>query len=378
MNAESLYAVWLLSCAGPCTMKTYKALRAFPSFEAVYHASFDDFDPEQFTQEEIWSFMNKNTGHAETILQECARKQIRVIHYYDQAYPPLLRMIEKPPLVLFVRGRLPDTGTLPVLTVVGARECSENAKKFAFNVAKELSLCGFVIVSGIAKGVDRYAQKGALYAGGPTIAVLPCGADILYSESCRELYERTVQNGALVSEYLPGTSAHRSHFQARNRILSGLSHGLLVVEAAKAGGTMMTASYALEQGKTIFAVPGSPYSLLSEGANDLISDGALVCRSTRDIISAYEPSFYGKIRPLEQVRQEMALSRQTRLAQPEPQKKGAESRRRIYVSLSQKASSQKELSITLGLPQEVVASDLEALSLSDCVEKAEDGSFKAK
>ena len=378
MYEEALYAVWILTQAGQCTAKTYKALKAFPSFRAVYQAKAGDFDRAVFTQEESIPFLDKDTRQSAASLPACRQKNFQLMTFYDDHYPRLLRLIEQPPLVLFVRGTLPETDTNPSLTIVGSRQCSMNAKKFTFNITRELALCNFVIVSGIAQGVDTFAQKGVLCTRRPNIAVVPCGVDVDYSTSSREIYDLTMQNGAIISEYLPGSLVHRSNFAARNRILSGISHGMLIVEGSATSGTMLSANYAIEQGKTLFAVPGSPYSKLSEGPNALIADGCLVCRSSRDILDAYDPKFHDKLRPLEEVRREIIAGRYAKLIRAKTKPATYGDRRKIYTVLAKKASSLSEICAKLGLPTEIVETELETLKLSDCVEECENGVYKLK
>ena len=201
-------------------------------------------------------------------------REIRIIKKTDADYPPVLRLYERMPALLYVKGALPDPERKSV-AIVGARGCSAYGKKEARRFAGVLAENGVQIISGMALGVDSWAHIGALEAGGITIAVLGSGIDVCYPVSHSELYRRILESGGgILSEYGPGMPALPHHFPIRNRIISALADIVLVVEARKKSGSLITASYALEQGKNIFAVPGRNGDPLSEGCNRLIADGA--------------------------------------------------------------------------------------------------------
>ena len=208
-------------------------------------------------------------------MTECREMNpIRIIRKADPAYPPVLRMYDRMPALLYARGTLPDPEKKSV-AIVGARGCSAYGKKEAQRFAGVLAENGVQIISGMALGVDSWAHIGALEAGGVTIAVLGSGVDVCYPVSHEELYRRILESGGgILSEYGPGTPALPHHFPIRNRIISALADIVLVVEARKKSGSLITASYALEQGKNIFAIPGRNGDPLSEGCNRLIADGA--------------------------------------------------------------------------------------------------------
>ena len=201
-------------------------------------------------------------------------KEMRLIKREDPEYPPALKLYPRMPGLLYVRGELPDPEKKTV-AIVGARNCSTYGKKEAVRFAGVLAENGVQIISGLALGVDSWAHIGALEAGGMTAAVLGSGADVCYPVSHGELYRRILENGGgILSEYDPGTPALPHHFPVRNRIISALADIVLVVEAKRKSGSLITASYALEQGKSIYAIPGRNGDPLSEGCNRLIADGA--------------------------------------------------------------------------------------------------------
>jgi DNA processing protein len=176
----------------------------------------------------------------------------------------------------------------PSICIVGSRRASREGAQFASRIAGELSREGFIVTSGLARGIDRAAHRGVLDAEGKTAAVLGCGPDIVYPRSCWQEYDRIVQHGVVLSELLPGAEPRREFFPRRNRIMSGMSVAVVVVEAARRSGALITADMALEEGREVFAVPGSPVNPVSRGTNDLIRQGAHIVESTDDILRELE------------------------------------------------------------------------------------------
>lgn len=209
----------------------------------------------------------------------------RAIAWDDPDYPKLLAEISDPPPVIFLRG---DAARLSpqAIGVVGARNASVGGKRFAAGIAAELAAAGFTIVSGLARGIDGAAHQGALDAGGGTVAVLAGGIDQPYPPEHQKLYERIAAEGAVVAEQPVGWVAQARDFPRRNRIIAGLSRGVVVVEAAIRSGSLITARYANEQGREVFAVPGSPLDPRCRGTNDLIRQGATLTESAADVLAA--------------------------------------------------------------------------------------------
>lgn len=203
--------------------------------------------------------------------------------WHDDRYPALLRDLSSPPAALFVRGD-PDALWQPQLAVIGSRNPTAGGRENARDFAGELSRRGLAVTSGMADGIDSEAHLAALDAGGLTVAVLGTGTDRVYPPSGRQLAERIAGQGALVSEFPPGTDAKREHFPSRNRIISGLSLGVLVVEAGLRSGTLITARLAGEQGREIFALPGSIHNPMSKGCHRLIREGARLVESVSEIM----------------------------------------------------------------------------------------------
>lgn len=199
----------------------------------------------------------------------------------DTGYPELLTVLSDPPLGLFVRGALPDG---PAVAVVGSRRATAYGRQVAGLIARELAAAGVAVISGMARGVDAAAHRGALEGGGPTVAVWGTGPDRVYPAEHRRLADEIAEHGALATEYLPGTPPRRHHFPQRNRILAGMAPATVVVEAAARSGALVTARLALEEGREVFAVPGSILSELSVGPNTLLRLGARPLLTPRELL----------------------------------------------------------------------------------------------
>lgn len=203
--------------------------------------------------------------------------------YCHPEYPDLLRQIPDPPYALYVEGRLPAKDR-PAVAVIGARNCSAYGMYLAEQCGRELGLLGVPVISGMASGIDGMSQRAALEAGGDSYGVLGCGPDICYPEEHRSLYGELKERGGLISELLPGTPPHPGHFPRRNRIISGLSHLVLIIEAREKSGTLITADLALEQGRDVYVVPGRITDPLSRGCNRLLKQGAGVMTGIREML----------------------------------------------------------------------------------------------
>ncbi len=211
-----------------------------------------------------------------------------VIQHASDCFPELLAQISNPPLLLYVDGN-PDVLHLPALAIVGSRNPTKGGARTAFEFAHHLAGAGFTIVSGLAQGIDSAAHRGALAAGGTTIAFLGHGIDRVYPASNKELAHEIAAKGALVSEYPLGMHPGKHHFPERNRLISGLSLGTLVVEAARRSGSLITARLAAEQGREVFALPGSIHNPLARGCHELIRQGAKLVETANDIVSELAP-----------------------------------------------------------------------------------------
>ena len=295
------YWVWLNECRGLTNRSRALLLDHFGSPEDVYYADEAEYAlVEGLSKKQLELLADKSTDGADKILGDCQRLGLRILTMQDADYPARLRGIFEPPCLLYVKGTLPAFDEEVAVAMVGTRACTpygtQSAEKIAYGLAKQ----GALVVSGAARGIDSAAHRGALRAGGVTVAVLGNGLDVVYPEENAGLYRDIAATGALLSEYPPGTEPASGHFPVRNRIISGLSLAALVVEAPEKSGALITAATALEQGRDVFAVPGPIDAPASVGCNRLIRDGAGLVSEAWDILREYEARFPEKLRQTEQ------------------------------------------------------------------------------
>ena len=246
---------------------------------------------------------------AERVLEQCARGGIRVLPLTDGAYPNRLKAIADPPLVLYCRGTLPRVDEIPVIGVVGTRKASAYGLNTASAMGWQIAKCGGTVVSGMAMGIDALAMDGALRAGGQVIGVLGCGPEQIYPKTNSALFARVLEDGCILSEYPPGTPPNRWNFPRRNRIISGLSCGVLVVEAPEKSGALITAREAADQGRDVFVVPGNVDMPTFQGSNRLLRDGAVPVSSGWDVMSEYSAHYPHQVREDRSVPQPAAQPR---------------------------------------------------------------------
>lgn len=289
--------VWFsaLDAVGP--RKRAALLRHFGTLENLYYAESGDYTAVPgITENDARDLSKKSFDAAERIIERCETEGIRILTRQDAEYPDRLKNIEAPPAALYILGTLPLVDEEVAITVVGSRRHTAYGGLVAERFGQELARGGAVLVSGMAKGIDSLAQRGALKAKGRTVAVLGGGVDVVYPAENRGLYEEILQNGAALSEYTPGTRPLGGNFPARNRIMSGLSLGTVVIEAPIHSGALITANYALEQGRDVFAVPGNIDIPENAGANELIKEGASLVTEAADILAEYVHLYPHKIR----------------------------------------------------------------------------------
>jgi len=291
-----LYWIWYAQLGNLSLHIKQQLLEHFRDPEEIYFSESERFEQlEWLTGKELQALEDKDLSQAQKILQSCAEKGISIITFTDGNYPARLRSIFDAPMVLYVKGTLPDWHTVPVIGVVGTREATPYGLKMANRFGGQIAACGALVVSGIAKGCDAMAMLGALDNGGAVVGVLGCGVDVVYPAANRQLFARTVENGCLISEYPPGTRANSWRFPARNRIISGMSNGVLVVEAPERSGALSTANHAFTQGREIFAIPGNVDAPNSAGSNALLQERAITALSGWDVVKEYAPLFPGKV-----------------------------------------------------------------------------------
>ncbi len=291
-----LHWIWLATRAGLGDRGRMLLLQRFADAEDVYFAETGEYARvEGLSPEAISSLQEKSLAEAEQILADCQRENIRILTWQDALYPKRLKNIADPPVVLYYKGTLPQVDALPCIAVVGTRGASAYGMSTAKRMGYQIAACGGITVSGVAFGIDAMAMRGALSAGAPVIGVLGCGADVVYPASNRALYADTQRQGCLLTEFPPGTPPIGWNFPRRNRIISGLSCGVLVVEAPEKSGALITARQAADQGRDVVVVPGNIDVPSCKGSNALLRDGAIAVSSGWDVISEYQDRFPGKI-----------------------------------------------------------------------------------
>ncbi len=285
MNAETLRP-WLALAQTPGLGggKILELLAHFGEPAAVFRQSRADLLALGLGESTVQALQHPRWRAVDRALAWAERPGCHLIPLTDPAYPEALKQIPSPPAVLFVQGD-PETLHRPQIAIVGSRNPTETGRQLAFEFAARLSSLGLVVTSGLALGIDGAAHRGALTQG-TTVAVAGTGPDRVYPARHRELAEEIVTRGAVVTEFPPGTPVRPHHFPRRNRIISGLSLGTLVVEATRRSGSLITARHALEQGREVMAVPGSVRSPQAKGCNGLIRDGATLVETVEDVLES--------------------------------------------------------------------------------------------
>ena len=291
-----IHWIWFATRTNLSDRTKMNLLQHFRDAEDIYYAESDAYAlADGISPEAVASLQDKNLTSAQNILRECDEKNIRILTFQDAAYPNRLRNIPDPPVVLYYKGRLPEFDSLPLIAVVGTRKATPYGLTTAKRMGYQIASCGGVVVSGMAYGIDGMAMQGALTAGERVIGVLGCGVDVVYPQSNKALFEDVEQHGCLISEFAPGTEPFKWNFPKRNRIISGLSCGVLVIEAPLISGALITARQAAEQGRDVFVVPGNIDMPSCLGSNSLLRDGAIMASSGWDVVGEYEALFPGKI-----------------------------------------------------------------------------------
>jgi len=288
--------IWLSSISGIGPVTAALLLKHFGSPDKVFQARESEYrEVNGLRAADRTKLSLKNADEANKILASCAEAGYRILTMQDAGYPDRLRNIYDPPIVLYVRGSLPLIDEEAVVAVVGTRDCTPYGVSAAEKIGYTLAKHGLIVTTGLARGIDTAVARGALNGGGRVIGVIGSGLDIIYPPENKTLFEDVAAGGAVVSEYPPGTPALRTHFPARNRILSGISLGVAVVEAPERSGALITASRALEQGRDVFTLPGNIDARSCEGSNSLLREGAIPILSGEDIVGEYAELFPDKI-----------------------------------------------------------------------------------
>ena len=291
-----IHWIWLATRTNLPDRAKAGLLQHFRDAEDIYYAEAEAYAvADGISAEGLASLQDKGLTQAQKILDECDEKNIRILTFRDAAYPGRLRNIADPPVVLYYKGHLPEFDSLPLIAVVGTRKATPYGLTTAKRMGYQIAACGGIVVSGMAYGIDGMAMQGALTAGERVIGVLGCGVDVVYPQSNRSLFADTERHGCLLSEFAPGTEPFKWNFPKRNRIISGLCCGVLVIEAPENSGALITARQAAEQGRDVFAVPGNIDMPTCAGSNALLRDGAIMASSGWDVVGEYKAQFPDRI-----------------------------------------------------------------------------------
>lgn len=299
MENKTLYWIWLSLLLGAgCKNSTeiidvYKC-NPYNIYDQELCEEFSDY--KILTPTQVDKIKDKSLDEAKGVLDYCEKNGIRIITPDCKDYPKMLLRIPSCPLVLYLRGNLPDFETKISIATVGTRKMTEIGKRCAYEFAYDLSKSGMIITSGMALGIDSTAHRAALDAMGSTIAVLGSGIDNIYPSQNESLYEEICEKGGVITEFAPGTPPFGHNFPIRNRIVSGLSVGTLVIEAGERSGSLNTARHASEQGREVFSVPGRNGEYNNMGSNLLLKNGAIAVTEAEDIVNFYTARYGGQIK----------------------------------------------------------------------------------
>lgn len=292
---NAVYWIALQNAIGYGSIKTSDILEKFEDISDLFDKNLTRSDVEFLSTKQFDKIKKADFKTAESIIDYCDKKDIKIITLDDKEYPILLKRIRACPAVLYVRGELPNFDEEVGIGMIGTRNCSMNGMIIASTLAYRIAQSGAVVISGGANGIDIRCSQGAIFAKMPSVIIRPCGLDYNYLRKWNDVYRQVEQNGAVISEVQPLGRVEPDAFQIRNRLISALSQGIVVVEAPLASGTNITVNYALEFGKDIFAVPGDISNENYAGSNKLLQDGATPVYSPSDVLNEYIFSFPHKL-----------------------------------------------------------------------------------
>lgn len=362
MDETLLYYLSFSHCDGIGPMRLKSLVGYFGSVKKAYRAPIDEIKSVigSQTAENFRKFRHRFNPIVK--LEELKKKNIGVLHRESDNYPSPLKNIPDPPICLYVKGN-PDNFNFDddyFFSVVGTRKPTSYGELLTKKFTRELVQAGFIIVSGMALGVDAIAHETALNAGGKTIAVLGCGVDIVYPVANTNLYRRIIETGSLImSEFPPGHTVVKGLFVARNRIVSGLSKGIMVTEGAKDSGALITVKYAANQGKEVFAPPAPITSEMSEAPNSILKQGAKLVTSVEDILEEFDLKMVPKKQS--QVRLQLSLEEKS-----------------IFESLLEEPRLANDLAVTGNTTIDKILNTLSLLEIKGVIEKNSEGKYQLK
>ena len=338
-------------------VRTRAILDHFENLEAAWHAPIEDYEKIRIPQKTLENLqLTRSQLDLDKIWESLIKKDINVITWEDEIYPRRLKEIDQPPPVLYIRGEMKVEDEWAV-AIVGTRRMTVYGRQVTEDLAAFLAVNGVTVVSGLARGVDSTAHSSSLKNGGRTLAVLGCGVDEIYPPENRKLINEIIQNGAILSEFPLGTPPDANNFPQRNRIISGLSQATVIVEAGETSGALITATFAAEQGREVFAVPGNILAPQSKGCNRLIREGAHPYLKPQDVLEQLN---------LEQVQE----YKQARLLMP-----GDEIESRLIEVMESDILPIDEITSRAGLTADKVSAALTILELKGMVRQVEGTSY---
>lgn len=381
MTDRTRYWIWLASGVGYASCKPARIAKLYKDIKSLY----DGGEAELrfcgiFTEGEISRLLKTPLSAADDIVARCKELGYDILDLSDDAYPQKLRSIEDPPAVLYINGTLPDIDNLTGISVIGTRKATVYGVRTAFELGANLSRQGFVVISGGALGIDCAAHRGVLQSEGVTICVLGCGINYDYLRENKAMREQISMRGAVISEYPPDTSAASRNFPQRNRIISALCDGLVVVEAPKASGSMITVGCALSQSRDVFSVMGNVDSPYSEGTNTLIKEGAIPITSYKDVVEFYrgvnddkDDTFDYNSEVISSIPTKLRFSTDTTAIDNHPVATHrsnlvlSEEENKVYFTLGQAPLHVDQISEITGFPVHIVLRILSTLEMNDLV-----------
>ena len=296
-SKDLLYWIWFAEAVGPANADAVKLLKQYENPYEIFRCEEFEMDLFPGLSENTRALLEKKDLYeASRIVEACEKYQIDVLTYSDDRYPNTLRDIHDPPILLYYQGTLPDWNRCLSIGIVGTRKMTAYGLHFAYKIAYEMASTDTIVISGMASGIDGVAAAAALAAKGTTVAVLGSGLDGAYPYHHRKLKEQILKKGAVLSEYPPGTQIKPYHFPIRNRIISGISQGTLVVEAGTGSGSLITAQLAKKQGREVYAIPSNVGRSGAEGTNELLKDGAHMILESEDILERYQYIYASSLR----------------------------------------------------------------------------------
>lgn len=371
------YLIWLQGVLNSGSNKVNDLFERFADAKEIYQNRSTRNFLEILSSAEISRAEKLTLEYSEKILDKCSKNGISTVGFCDANYPESFRHIDNPPLVLYIKGCLPDFNSLPSVCIVGPREVSEFGEKSAYSLAFRLSKSGMIVVGGGAKGADTAVHKGVLKAGGKPVSILPSGILNNYLKENAPLREVIAKTGCLISEFLPEAPVVQNSFNLRNRLLAAIAHSTVVVEAGVRSGALITANYACNYGKELFVIPGNPTLEQYKGSNRLLRDGAHPLLDASDIFGEYLALFADKIdleraySPIKTVKSQENSKKDVKKL-PSGLSKTAEM---LYNNLNKQKFSADDL-LFLGLSDDELISSLTELEMEHIIKAAPGGFYE--